>query len=573
MLSLKRISKRYKKNQIFNDAQLKISTPGLYLLKGANGSGKTTLLNIIGGYTSYAGEVSGECKKSISYTFQNNYLIEFLTIREHFVLFNINVDLLKEYGLYEKLECYPSSLSLGQKQRIAIILSIYSENNLILLDEPFANLDEDNYQLFFSLIKQSSSEKIIILIDHKCKSYAEYNGVITIKDKKIKYKDLKNNTRKLKVTKVKHQKSKVYSKKSFKFHYKEYMKVYLLSSICFFLMLSFSLAQYLFNQKINQDILYSVDYNKYHLKSCKEFSSGGFLVTKCHNPNKEQLTLLDEAQINYGLNYDAFLNFLYKRDDLATMDHSSLILKKGKYPSKGSEVIANEEYEIGDKIELDGDLLLSDLKVDLYQKKLEVEVVGIYHELNFLKDHNIYFDYKYVDDFFKSEILVNNNLSLYEYFNSLEIENYKYISFDRLDIKEITFEGLKKELYTSIEEIYFKILDIIKYFKILIMIFLVYNLYRTCTIIFVYKQKSFAFLIAQSWNKNSVFLHEMKFFYLFYFSLLLLCSLIYYLVCLNLTFILELFMIVSLLILSVTLNGCRFFSRKNVAKLMGEQKW
>ena len=148
MLEAKRINKKYGKRSIFNNLNFKIDKPGLYLITGNNGIGKTTLFNIIGKFTTFKGKIKNSHKDSMGYLFQNSYLIEYLTIKEHLELFGVSSDVLSKFNLDNKLDSYPDNLSSGEKQRIGLIIMLYSNNELILLDEPFANLDEINVKLF-----------------------------------------------------------------------------------------------------------------------------------------------------------------------------------------------------------------------------------------------------------------------------------------------------------------------------------------------------------------------------------------------------------------------------------------
>ena len=60
--------------------------------------------------------------------------------------------LLKKVGLYKKINNKVSQLSLGQRQRIAIIRSLCQPFDFLLMDEPFSNLDNDNIKILTELI-------------------------------------------------------------------------------------------------------------------------------------------------------------------------------------------------------------------------------------------------------------------------------------------------------------------------------------------------------------------------------------------------------------------------------------
>ena len=166
MLKLDGVRKKYKSKKIFDNAWLEINSPGLYLVKGKNGSGKTTLFNILGGFISFKGRVYNGFNHNMSYMFQNSYLIEHFTIKEHFEIFDIDLKLLDCFNLKDKLECLPKMLSSGEKQRIALLIALHSGKDLILLDEPFANLDKENILITLNIINKIKKNAIILLISH-----------------------------------------------------------------------------------------------------------------------------------------------------------------------------------------------------------------------------------------------------------------------------------------------------------------------------------------------------------------------------------------------------------------------
>ena len=141
MIEINNYSFGYKRKLLFDNACLLIDKPGIYLVKGKNGSGKTTLFNYI-------------CKQyNCSYCSQDSYLLDCFTIKEHFELFKINLDILDRLGLNDKKDCYIDKLSDGERQRVAIVLALFSENSIILLDEPFANLDSSLCKKIVEIIK------------------------------------------------------------------------------------------------------------------------------------------------------------------------------------------------------------------------------------------------------------------------------------------------------------------------------------------------------------------------------------------------------------------------------------
>lgn len=119
---------------------------------GPSGCGKSTLLSIISGLES---KTSGEIyiNGKIGYMLQKDNLLEWRTIYKN-VLLGLEIqksdtlgnrkyveELLKKYGLYEFKDKYPTQLSGGMRQRVALIRTLAIRPNILLLDEAFSALD------------------------------------------------------------------------------------------------------------------------------------------------------------------------------------------------------------------------------------------------------------------------------------------------------------------------------------------------------------------------------------------------------------------------------------------------
>lgn len=147
---------------------------------GPSGSGKSTLLNIISKLIEPTeGEiyVDGE----IGYMFQRDHLFNWRTVWKNIMLGleikkeknQENIDktkeLLTKYGLIDFINSYPQELSGGMRQRIALIRTLATNPQVLLLDEPFSALD---YQTrinvsedIFKIIKDSNVSAILVTHD------------------------------------------------------------------------------------------------------------------------------------------------------------------------------------------------------------------------------------------------------------------------------------------------------------------------------------------------------------------------------------------------------------------------
>jgi len=96
-------------------------------------------------------------------------------------------DALKKVGLGHRAHAYPSKLSGGEKQRVAIARSLAGSPSVILADEPTAALDSENGKAVMALLSEVAKDKgrgiLVVTHDHRTLSYAD--RLIRIEDGKI----------------------------------------------------------------------------------------------------------------------------------------------------------------------------------------------------------------------------------------------------------------------------------------------------------------------------------------------------------------------------------------------------
>lgn len=206
-LELAGIVQRYGSHTVVNGVSLRVETGSIACLLGPSGCGKTTLLRCIAGFEDIAaGEirVQGRIVSSSGYrvpperrqigmVFQDYALFPHLTVAANigFGLAGLAGserqrrvgDLLATVGLGGQGSRYPHELSGGQQQRVALARALAPNPQLILLDEPFSNLDVDlRERLSFEvrdILKSQNSTAVLVTHDqHEAFAMADEVGVM-----------------------------------------------------------------------------------------------------------------------------------------------------------------------------------------------------------------------------------------------------------------------------------------------------------------------------------------------------------------------------------------------------------
>ncbi|ELR71811.1 ABC transporter, ATP-binding protein [Fulvivirga imtechensis AK7] len=188
-ISLQQLAKRYNKEWIFKDLTYTFNTGKSYALVGANGSGKSTLLQILSGYRlASSGKIiyqsdrievpADEVFSFISIATPYMELIEEFTLYEHLNFHfkfrkrreNYSIeDIMKSCYLQQSRDKIVKNFSSGMKQRLKLALAFYTESDLVLLDEPTSNLDEQGIAWYQDKLTEllNTSATVIIASNQK----------------------------------------------------------------------------------------------------------------------------------------------------------------------------------------------------------------------------------------------------------------------------------------------------------------------------------------------------------------------------------------------------------------------
>jgi len=165
-------------NVIVKYFERKFLMNNIFTIIGPSGSGKTTILNIISGVLkNKSAEIKFENENyNLSYMFQDDLLLPWRTLKENVELglevlhktSNLTDRYIADFGLKGYEHYYPYELSGGMKQRAALIRTLLTEPDILLLDEPFSSLDFDIKLRIQKIILdyQKRTGCLIILVTH-----------------------------------------------------------------------------------------------------------------------------------------------------------------------------------------------------------------------------------------------------------------------------------------------------------------------------------------------------------------------------------------------------------------------
>lgn len=179
---------QYQLKKTFIDININDTVPKIYAIRGPSGIGKTTVLNMIAGLrtpdkayikindrliTDTEHKVNLKIQnRKIGYLFQDYQLFPNMTVYKNITFMSkpsVHIDeLMDRLNIHHLKEQYPSTLSGGESQRVALARTLSTKPDLILLDEPFSSLDDATRDEGIKLIKRIFKEwKIpIIFVTH-----------------------------------------------------------------------------------------------------------------------------------------------------------------------------------------------------------------------------------------------------------------------------------------------------------------------------------------------------------------------------------------------------------------------
>ncbi|PKQ68578.1 ABC transporter ATP-binding protein [Raineya orbicola] len=215
LIQLLQVTKTYWNGEIATEAlqgiDLNVQRGDFLAIMGPSGCGKSTLLNIIGlldmptsGEHWFLGQKMTKLnekqraefrKRNIGFVFQNFNLIDELSVQENVELplmylgFSQKERKQKSYQMLEKLKLahkakyFPSQLSGGGQQKVAIARALCIEPQILLADEPTGNLDSKNSEEIMQILWQLNQEGVtILMVTHSAQDASYAHHIIDMLD-------------------------------------------------------------------------------------------------------------------------------------------------------------------------------------------------------------------------------------------------------------------------------------------------------------------------------------------------------------------------------------------------------
>lgn len=479
MIKIKNLAKKFKNNVIFENLNLQIPKNKLIFITGKSGSGKTSLLNIISGIDSdYEGTLQikkNNHQTNIDYVFQDFNLFEQISAVENVEMGNnilgkkndflklsyyVNLLDLSDFVLRSKVK----NLSGGEKQRVAILRSLMRDPEIILIDEPTANLDEKNTLKIFSLLKKISQFKTVIVVSHDLQNAEKFaDQIYDLEEKKLKKNFLKEKLQP-KITSKKKKKKKIEydwknKVKPVKIFLKSDLKSNFFGFFLFFLTIifsvffvAFSLNLLLITNKINYRNLIKTNSDVYFLEKkdnsyfyrdeeekIKKLNPQHFLKTYDYGEN---------FYLNWGENFASFSTKNLVQIDDSNFFKNRIQIKKNTFENieKDNQIILGFDVieKLGIKNWKNQKIKFSILDRD----QIELEIVGVNYEKNYDNSVNTYIKNTLIN---KINIEEKNSQNYTIYQDKSSIENY--FSFGKVSSAFQKIKNFKNNISLKTNEI------------------------------------------------------------------------------------------------------------------------
>lgn len=173
-INIKNLSFSYDEKNVYKDFFARFPAGKISVLSTPSGSGKTTLLYLIAGILKpQNGMIEYPISKpKFSFVFQDDRLIENLSVEKNIKMVNSQLsdthimEALHRMGIEEYYKRKVKHLSGGERKRVGIARALLAEYDILLLDEPFNGIDEENKIKVWEYIKEKNEGKTVLIATH-----------------------------------------------------------------------------------------------------------------------------------------------------------------------------------------------------------------------------------------------------------------------------------------------------------------------------------------------------------------------------------------------------------------------
>lgn len=209
LIEMREVKKSFGNHEVLQGINLEVNKGDIVAIIGASGSGKSTMIRCLAGLEDIqSGEIVLKGQKvtdrnsvvsSIGMVFQSFNLFPHYTVEENIIKPLCTVkkmdrkdaekkagELLKKVRLLETAKQYPSTMSGGQKQRLAIARALAMNPEILVFDEPTSSLDPELAHEVFSTIKELAAEgQTMLIVTHQINAVSHFATRVAFLDSGI----------------------------------------------------------------------------------------------------------------------------------------------------------------------------------------------------------------------------------------------------------------------------------------------------------------------------------------------------------------------------------------------------
>jgi len=200
------VNKTFGRRLIFRDINFKLNSSTIFGISGPNGSGKSTLVKIIANIISPSSgklvhSINGKEIKPEKLHNHIGLVSPYLVLYDEFTAYeNLNYfseirgisfnkervdDLLNKFLLFNRKDDLVKTYSSGMKQRLKFIFALMHSPQLIILDEPTSNLDDEGKEVVYQLVKEEGSRNVVIVASNEKTDLNLCTNKIDLNDYKV----------------------------------------------------------------------------------------------------------------------------------------------------------------------------------------------------------------------------------------------------------------------------------------------------------------------------------------------------------------------------------------------------